>query len=96
MTYMYRSVGIGEGRSYKISFEVLHDIDNEELALFKNRTKIINLPVSEPRILLVYLIEKVCVSCDMSENQNAEIRRSRSLDMIPNFWPSVSLVSIPL
>ena len=64
MTYMYRSVGIGEGRSYKISFEVLHDIDNEELALFKNRTKIINLPVFNRGTLLVYFIEEVCVAGD--------------------------------
>ena len=75
MTYMYRSVGIGEGRSYKISFEVLHDIDNEELALFKNRTKIINLAVFKRGARFVYFIEQVCVTGDQRQySYNEKVR----------------------
>jgi hypothetical protein len=32
----------------------------------------------------------------ISDYQKAEIRRSRSFEIIPNFCPSVSFVSIPL
>jgi hypothetical protein len=32
----------------------------------------------------------------ISDYQKADIRRSRSFEIIPNFCPSVSLVSIPL
>ena len=57
--------------------------------------------ISDNRAFLYRQTSEIKIKSDrailyMSDNQKADIRRSRSLDIIPNFWPSVSFVSIPL